>query len=140
MWKEFKEFISRGNVIDLAVGVIIGGAFTSIVNSLVANIFTPILGIIVGGLDFTHLVLKFGNAEIQYGMFIQSVINFLLISFALFLMIKAINIFRRKKDKETLDKIKEEGPKEEVKLLMEIRDALVKIENKETEVKNNKPE
>ena len=91
MWKEFKEFIMRGNVMDLAVGVIIGGAFSSIVTSLVNNIIMPILGIIIGGIDFTSLSIKIQDAEIQYGMFLQNVIDFLIIAFCILIMVKLVN-------------------------------------------------
>lgn len=125
LFKEFKEFISRGNVIDLAVGVIIGGAFTAIVTSLVDDVLTPVLGIIVGGLDFSGLSFTIGEAVIKYGAFIQAIINFLLVAFCVFLLVKAINVFRRNKDAEEKKKetpVEEES--QEVKLLTEIRDAL----------------
>ena len=96
--KEFKEFISKGNVIDLAVGVIIGGAFTAIVNSLVTDIFMPILGLITGGLDFSSLALQLHennlDLTLNYGLFISAVISFLLISVVVFLLIKIINKIR----------------------------------------------
>ena len=88
---EFKEFISKGNVMDLAVGVIIGGAFQSIVNSLVNDIIMPLLGVITGGLDFSHLSVSVGEATITYGNFISAVINFLLMAIVLFCIIKAMN-------------------------------------------------
>ncbi len=97
---EFKEFAARGNVIDMAVGVIIGGAFTAIVNSIVNDIFTPLLGLITGGLDFAALSFSFGNAEFKYGAFLSAVINFLLIALVLFLLVKAINRARAGKQKE----------------------------------------
>ena len=89
--KEFKEFISKGNVVDLAVGVIIGGAFQAIVGSLVNDIIMPLLGIITGGLDFSHLAITVGEAQILYGSFISAIINFLLMALVLFLVIKALN-------------------------------------------------
>lgn len=95
--KEFKEFISKGSVLDMAVGVIIGGAFTAIVNSLVNDILMPLLGLITGGVNFAGLSLRLGEnvADVlQYGAFIAAVINFLLIALVLFLVIKAINKFR----------------------------------------------
>lgn len=99
---EFKAFISRGNVIDMAVGVIIGGSFTAIVNSLVNDMLTPILGLITGGQDFSGLMIKIGDTEFKYGSFISAVINFLLIAAVLFMLVKAINRlqkdFGRKKD------------------------------------------
>ena len=91
MLKEFREFIARGNVMDLAVGVIIGGAFSSIVTSLVNNIIMPVIGMIIGGVDFTSLSIKVLDAEIQYGMFLQSVIDFLIIAFCIFIMVKLVN-------------------------------------------------
>ena len=129
MIKEFKEFISRGNVIDLAVGVIIGGAFGKIVSSLVDNIIMPLVAIIIGGIDFTNLYFKIGNAKLLYGVFIQNVVDFLIVAFCIFIFIKIINKFTRKKKKEE----KVEAPKkpDEVILLEEIRD-LLKKENKKT--------
>lgn len=98
--KEFKEFISRGNVMDMAVGVIIGGAFTAIVNSLVGDLITPILGLITGGMDFSALSVKVGQAEFKYGAFISAIINFLLIALVLFFLIKFINRLHVKKQEE----------------------------------------
>ena len=126
MLKEFKEFISQGNVLDLAVGVILGGAFTAIVNALVDNIFMPIIGMIIGGIDFSNLVLTIGSAELQYGAFIQAVVNFLLIALCLFAVIKSLNAFKRQSKEEADEKAKEEEVSEEVKLLTEIRDSLKK--------------
>ena len=91
MLKEFKKFIARGNVLDLAVGVIVGGAFSSIVTSLVNNIFTPLIGLIVGGVDFSSLSITFRDTKIMYGAFIQSVIDFLIVAFCLFIVVKAVN-------------------------------------------------
>lgn len=125
MLKEFKEFIARGNVMDLAVGVIIGGAFGKIVTSLVGDIIMPVIGIIIGGIDFTGLTAKIGNAEIKYGSFIQNVLDFLIIAFCIFIIVKFINKFETHK-KET----KEEPKKsEEVLLLSEIKDILKKVNN-----------
>ena len=92
--KEFKEFISKGNVIDMAVGVVVGGAFTAIVNSLVNDIIMPLVGLILGGLDFTSLSFGIGDAQICYGNFIQNVIYFILVAFALFCVVKAANKLR----------------------------------------------
>ena len=104
---EFKEFISRGSVMDLAVGIIVGGAFTAIVNSLVNDMLMPLIGWIFGGIDFTSLkyvitpaTAEAAEAAIYYGNFIQSIVNFLLIAFTIFMLIKGINRFRRKKDAE----------------------------------------
>ncbi len=98
--QEFKEFAVKGNAMQLAIGVIIGGAFTAIVNALVANIFTPILGLITGGLNFDSLSFGIGDAQITYGAFISAVINFILTALVLFLLVKAINRLNRK-EKET---------------------------------------
>ena len=121
--KEFKEFISRGNVIDLAVAVVIGGAFTKIVNSLVDDIIMPIIGVIIGGINFEHLMVTIGTAEIKYGMFIQAVVNFLLIAFVIFSIIKAINTFNKEKEDAPEEP---EKPSEDIVLLTEIRDLLKK--------------
>ena len=127
-WAEFKQFISRGNVIDLAVGVIIGGAFTAIVNSLVNDVVMPVIGILFGGIDFTGLKYVITpasgdtpEAAIYYGNFIQNVVNFLLVAFVVFVMVKLINGFRRKKAAAPTSPPQ---PSEEVLLLREIRDAL----------------
>lgn len=131
---EFKEFISRGSVIDLAVGVIIGGAFTAIVTSLVNDIIMPIIGLLFGGIDFTSLryiitpaVGDTPEIAIYYGNFIQSVVNFLLISLVIFTVIKCINSFRHKEEKPAPEP-EPEKPSEEVLLLREIRDSLAKKE------------
>lgn len=123
MFKEFKEFISKGNVLDLAVGVIIGGAFGKIVTSLVDDIIMPIVGLIIGGINFLGLSFKIGDATVKYGMFIQNIVNFLIIAFSIFLVIKAVNKMRR------INPEKEEAPVEQKKsneeiLLTEIRDLL----------------
>ena len=117
--KEFKDFIARGNVIDLAVGVVIGSAFGKIVSSLVDNILMPLIGIILGGIDFTSLTAKVGDATIAYGIFIQNVIDFLIIALCIFLIVKVMNKFIKKQ---------EEAPavNEELETLKEIRDVLKK--------------
>lgn len=97
---EFKEFISRGNVVDMAVGVIVGGAFTAIVNSLVNDMLTPILGLITGGQDFSGLMIKIGDTEFKYGSFVSAIINFLLIAAVLFILVKAMNQIHIGKKKE----------------------------------------
>ncbi len=127
MLKEFKKFIARGNVMDLAVGVIVGGAFSTIVTSLVNNILMPIIGVITGGVDFsTGLTIQVKDATINYGAFLQSVLDFLIISFCIFLMVKTINTVLAKLENKEESTKKEEKPKksEEVLLLEEIRDAL----------------
>lgn len=101
---EFKEFISRGNVMDMAIGIIIGGAFTTIVNSLVNDVAMPVIARITGGIDFTFMNIVLGEGEeapiLAIGSFIMNVVNFLLISVCVFLMMKAVNKFKRKKDVE----------------------------------------
>lgn len=131
---EFKKFISRGNVIDLAVGVVVGGAFTAISNSLVKDIITPLIGIIVGGLDLSNLTFKIGEAKIAYGSFIQSIIDFLLIALCIFVVIR---LFEKLKLKEAKEKKVETPPKksDEVLLLEEIRDLLK--ENEFNKIKEN---
>ncbi len=101
MLKEFKEFISRGNVMDLAVGVIIGAAFTSIVKSLVDNLINPLIGFFLGQIDFSDLAFKVGSATFKYGAFINSIINFLIIAFVVFLLVKGINKIMPKKEAPT---------------------------------------
>lgn len=123
MLKEFQEFISRGNVMDLAVGIIIGAAFTAIVSALVDNIITPILGIFLGGVDFSGLAITIGEANITYGVFIQSVIDFLIISFVIFLLIRTINQIRDRFSKQEEEEAIA-APPEDIKLLQEIRDLL----------------
>jgi len=122
---EFKKFISRGNVVDMAVGVIVGGAFGKIVTSLVNDILMPLIGSILGGLDFSSLSLKINDANIAYGAFIQSVVDFLIIAFCIFMMVK---LFEKFKIDEKKEEVKEETPKksDEVLLLEEIRDLLKK--------------
>lgn len=123
VFKEFKEFISKGNVIDMAVGVIIGGAFSKIVSSLVNDIIMPLIGIIIGGLDFSQLSITVKDSSIQYGLFIQNVIDFLIIAACIFTVIKIINKFKKQKPVEAPKPV--ETP-EDIKLLTEIRDLLKK--------------
>lgn len=118
MLKEFKDFISKGNVLDLAVGVIIGLAFGAIVNSIVADFLMPLIGIVLGGIDFSGLSVVIGSATLPYGKLIQSVVNFLIISFVLFLMVKAMSNFKTKKEDVPVPPTREE------ELLIEIRDLL----------------
>jgi large conductance mechanosensitive channel len=98
MLKEFGQFIMRGNVLDLAVGVIIGGAFNSIVTALVDKLIMPLVGIALGGLDFKGLSLMVGNAKLGYGEVIQAVVNFVIIGFVLFMILRAYNAAAKKKD------------------------------------------
>lgn len=121
--KEFREFAMRGNVVDMAVGVIIGGAFGKIVSSLVSDIFMPVLGILTGGIDFKDMKFVLAQAQgdvpavtLNYGVFIQNVIDFIIIAFAIFMMIKALNKVKKPEDKKA-------GPTSE-DLLTEIRDLL----------------
>ena len=128
---EFKEFISKGNVIDLAVGVVIGNAFGKIVTSLVDNIIMPLVGLLLGGLDFTGLTIKFHGASIKYGLFIQNVVDFLIVAFCIFIVIKTMNTLDKKvkaKAKKEEEKKKEEKPEltKDQELLVEIRDLLKK--------------
>lgn len=148
MIKEFKEFISKGNVLDLAVGVIIGGAFQSIIKSLVDDVIMPIITLITGGIDFTNWFISLdgttyetleqaklaGASTLNYGVFITAVINFLLMALVIFIIVKTINTANRKKEeklaklmKKSKNEIKEEIKKEENTLLLEeIRDLLKK--------------
>ena len=143
---EFKEFISRGNVMDMAVGVIIGGAFTKIVNSVVSDIITPALGLLTGNVDFAELKVVLSEAvmegetvvkeelAIRYGVFLDALINFLLIAICVFLMVKVINTIKTKaealKKKEEEEAAAEEAaapaPDPQLELLTEIRDLLKK--------------
>lgn len=140
MLKEFRDFINRGNVLDLAVAVIIGGAFGAITNSLVNEVIMPVIGLILGGVDFSNLgiILKdrelyssvpeaiaAGAPVIQYGAFLNTVINFLLIAWVLFLIVKAFNEMKRRTEKPAEPAAPEE-PAADVKLLTEIRDLLAK--------------
>jgi large conductance mechanosensitive channel len=125
---EFKEFAMKGNVLDMAVGVIIGGAFGKIVSSLVDDVLMPVLGMLTGNVDFTSLALKFGEGEdaavMKYGNFIQNTVDFLIVAFCIFLMLKAINKLNRKKE-EPAEPAAPAGPTQE-ELLAEIRDLLKK--------------
>lgn len=124
MIKEFKEFITKGNVLDLAIAVVMGAAFGKIVSSLVENIITPLVGIILGGINVSSLTIKVGNAVLKYGIFVQAVIDFLIISFAIFMFMKVANSLIRKKqakEEEVLDAV----PASE-QYLKEIRDLLQK--------------
>ncbi len=134
-FEEFRQFISKGNVVSMAVGIIIGGAFTSIVNNVVTYLITPLIGIICGGIDFTSFEIKVGEATFGVGIVINSIITFLMTAFVLFLIVKQSNRISEKmsqKLKEMTEKDKEEEeekepePSEEVKLLTEIRDLLKK--------------
>jgi large conductance mechanosensitive channel len=117
--QEFKAFAMKGSVVDLAIGVIIGGAFGAIVASLVGDVLMPLIGILTGGVDFSGLHAMVGSANVTYGKFIQAAINFLIIAFALFMVIKGLNATKKKEEKPAAAP----PPKQEV-LLAEIRDLL----------------
>jgi len=118
--EEFKAFAMRGNVVDLAVAVVIGAAFGKIVSSLVENIFMPVIGVLVGGVDFTGWALTVGDVNITYGAFIQSVFDFVIVAFVIFMVVKAMSKLQKKQEAAPAPK----EPSDEVKLLTEIRDAL----------------
>ncbi|MCP1490448.1 large conductance mechanosensitive channel [Peribacillus frigoritolerans] len=124
MLKEFREFITKGNVLDLAIAVVMGAAFGKIVSSLVDNIITPLIGILLGGINVSSLTIKVGNAVLKYGLFVQAVIDFLIISFAIFMFMKVANsLIRKKQAKE--EEVLEAVPASE-QYLKEIRDLLQK--------------
>ena len=137
MLKEFKEFISKGNVVDLAVGVIIGGAFGKIVSSLVNDILMPIIGVIIGGVDFSSLSIKVGGAKIAYGMFIQNIIDFLIIAFCVFIFVKIVNKLSNLAKKEEHEK-EEKITETELSVLKEIREELRKSPKKTSSKSKNK--
>jgi len=127
MIKEFKEFAVKGNVVDMAVGIIIGAAFGKIVSSFVADVIMPPIGLLMGGVDFTNLAITLKEAVgdtpavlLSYGKFIQSLVDFIIVAFAIFMAVKAINSMKKKEEEKP-----EEPPKQEV-LLEEIRDLLKK--------------
>lgn len=139
MIKEFKQFISRGNVVDLAVGVIIGGAFSTIVSSLVNDVLMPVIGILLGGIDFSNLTIQLGEAKILYGSFIQNVLDFLIVAFCVFIFVKFINklsdLGHKKEEDEKVEVTKEET---ELTILKEIRDSLVATKKAKTTQKKSK--
>lgn len=138
--KEFRDFISRGNVVDLAVGVIVGGAFSKIVTSLVNDVLTPLIGIVLGGVDFSSLSINIGSAKIMYGSFIQNIIDFLIIALCVFMFVKVINTLseKAKKKEEKKEEVKEAPKKsDDILLLEEIRD-LLKGNGKTTTKKSTK--
>jgi large conductance mechanosensitive channel len=121
MLKEFREFLNRGNVIDLAVAVILGAAFTAIVRSLVDDIIMPLIGILLGGLNFASMTVQVGKATVTYGNFLQAIVNFLIITFVVFLVVRYYNQLARKKEELPATPA---TPSEDVLLLREIRDLL----------------
>lgn len=123
MWKEFKAFAMKGNVLDLAVAVVIGAAFGKIVTSLVSDIIMPLIGLISGGIDLKGLHLGSGEAAVNYGLFLQAVVDFFIISFSIFLVVKLAGRFRRK-EAVKVEVVEAPAPAPEVALLTEIRDLL----------------
>ncbi|UJW85072.1 large-conductance mechanosensitive channel protein MscL [Devosia sp. SL43] len=122
MFKEFRDFAIKGNMVDLAIGVIIGAAFGGIVSSLVDDVFMPIIGILIGGIDFSGIALTVGSASINVGLFINAVVKFLIIAFVLFMVVKGINSLKREAAKEPVETTP--APSKEEVLLTEIRDLL----------------
>ena len=120
-FEEFKAFISKGDVVTMAVGLMVGSAFTAIVTALNANILTPILGIFLGGINFKGIVITIGSAVIEVGLFIQAIINFLITAFVLFLIVKFFNSLKKKEEAKPAPP---PATPEDVKLLREIRDLL----------------
>ncbi len=139
MWNEFKKFIARGNVIDLAVGVVVGAAFTAIVNSMVADLFNPLLGIVIGGLDFSEYYINLSDTAyassteaeaagapiIKYGVFINAVVKFIIVAFVVFLLVRQINRVKAQFEAKAADTKNTEVPTPaDILLLTEIRDLL----------------
>ncbi|HEX4927357.1 MAG TPA: large-conductance mechanosensitive channel protein MscL [Burkholderiales bacterium] len=118
--REFRDFAVKGNVVDLAVGIIIGAAFGKIVSSLVGDIAMPLLGTVLGGLDFSGLVIQVGNAKIQYGKFVQSLVDFFIIALVIFWLVRVVNYARRKQEGEP----PAAPPPRQERLLEEIRDLM----------------
>ena len=134
MVQEFKTFISRGNVVDLAVGVVVGNAFKDIVNSLVDNIIMPVVGILIGGINFTTLSLTIWGVDVKFGLLLQSIVDFFIIAFCIFMAVKVVNRLTKKKE-EKKEEPKEPVKSDEVLLLEEIRDLLKKETKKTTKSK-----
>lgn len=140
MFNEFKEFISRGNVMDMAVGIIMGAAFTAIVNSMVGDLIMPVIGVITSGVDFADKFVALngeayaslkaakdaGAPVVTYGVFINAVINFLIVSFAIFMLVKGVNRLKRKAEESGAKDAPPAQPPQDVVLLAEIRDLLAK--------------
>lgn len=120
MWNEFKKFALKGNVLDLAVGVVIGAAFGKIVSSLVDDIIMPLVGLLMGGVSFTNLMVKVGSAEVKYGLFIQNVVDFLIVAFSIFIFVRIINNRFKKKEEAKPAPVVDKN----TELLTEIRDLL----------------
>ncbi len=136
---EFRQFIERGNVMDLAVGVIMGNAFSKIVSSLTDNVLMPIVGVVIGGFDFTKLAYTFSifgrTVDLKYGVFVQNTVDFLLTAFCIFLMIKVINNLFRKKETKKEEKVEPQKKADDILLLEEIRDLLKENKNLKTSSK-----
>jgi len=122
MLQEFKSFALRGNVVDMAIGIVIGGAFGTIVSSLVGDIITPLIGMLTGGLDFSGLsITLLGEAKLSYGKFLQALFSFMIVAWALFMLVKAMNTLKKKEGEKPMPPAE---PTADVKLLIEIRDLL----------------
>ncbi|NMA94687.1 MAG: large conductance mechanosensitive channel protein MscL [Clostridiales bacterium] len=124
MWGDFKNFAIKGNVLDMAVGVIIGGAFGKIVTSLVNDLLMPLFGVLLGGIDFSDLQYPIRDSNIMYGMFLQSIVDFLIISFSIFLFIRSLSRLKGHHKEEEPEEPEEPTPTNEEILLTEIRDLL----------------
>lgn len=129
MLKEFKDFISRGNVIDLAVGVIMGAAFTSIVTSLVSNLINPLIGLVLGKIDLSNMVVKVAGANFKYGSFIESIINFLIIAIVVFFIVKGVNRLMKSKKAEE----QEEEPSKEDEMIKYLKKISESVDAKDSE-------
>lgn len=128
-FSEFKEFAVKGNMLDLAVGVIIGASFNAIVKSLVDDIIMPAVGVLIGGKDFTALSAKVGDATIAYGNLIQNLVNFLITAFCLFLVVKGINTMKRRREEQMPKPEPEpEAKPDDIVLLEQIKDTLIEIQ------------
>ncbi len=134
MLKEFKEFIARGNVMDMAVGIIVGSAFTTIVKDLVAYLINPLIGLFVGKIDLSNIVFTVGAAQFKVGSFLNAVINFLIISFVVFLLVKGVNHFSKQEEKP-----QEKPVSEEVQYLKEIAETLKKQNDQSPVIKPQPP-
>ena len=129
-FQEFKKFIARGNVLDLAIAVVIGNAFNKIISSLVSDIIMPLVGIIIGGINLTGIKVTIGSSTLMLGVFVQNVIDFLIIAFSIFLVVKIFNKLSHKKSKEDT-KAPESKKSDDILLLEEIRDLLKEKKQKE---------
>lgn len=125
-FNEFKEFAMQGNVLDMAIGIIIGAAFKAIIDSVVNNMLMPFIGLLTGGTDFSEWAWTIGSAKIEYGIFISNVINFIIVALFLFMFVKGVNLLKRSKKEEEKEEEAVPEKSEEVKLLEEIRDCLKK--------------